>query len=40
VQAEDYRDVEIPAFERAAQGGEARALLVVPDFGGMSGSAV
>jgi hypothetical protein len=40
VQAEDFRDVVLPAFERAAKTGEYRALIVIPDFEGMSGSAL
>lgn len=40
VQAEDFRDVVLPAFERAAKTGEYRAVIVIPDFEGMSGSAL
>lgn len=38
VGAEDFRDVVLPAFERAAKTGEYRAVIVIPDFEGMSGS--
>jgi hypothetical protein len=40
VQAEDFRDVVLPAFENAAKTGEFRALVVVPEFQGMSGGAL
>jgi hypothetical protein len=40
IQAEDYRDVVLPAIERAAKTGEVRFLLVIPEFRGMSGGAV
>ena len=39
-QAEDFRDVVLPAFESAAKTGEFRALVVVPEFQGMSGGAL
>ena len=38
--AEDYRDVIIPALERAADAGEVRWLVVVKDFKGLSGGAL
>jgi hypothetical protein len=38
--AEDYRDVVLPALERAAKSGQVRFLIVIPDFGGMSGGAL
>jgi hypothetical protein len=38
--AEDYRDVVLPALEHAARGGEVRFLIVMRDFGGMSGGAL
>ena len=38
--AGDYRDVVLPALERAAASGEIRFLIVMPDFGGMSGGAM
>src|SRR3974390_3072285 len=40
IQAEDYRDVVLPAIERAAKAGEVRFLIVMPKFEGMSGGAV
>ena len=40
VGAEDYRDVVIPAVERATASGEARFLTVIPDFHGMTGGAL
>ncbi|MEX0172297.1 STAS/SEC14 domain-containing protein [Streptomyces sp. LMG1-1-1.1] len=38
--AEDYRDTVLPALVEAAQAGEVRFLIVVRDFGGMSGGAL
>jgi stage II sporulation SpoAA-like protein len=38
--AEDYRDVVIPAIARAGRTGDVRALLVIPEFAGMSGGAL
>jgi SpoIIAA-like len=38
--AEDYRDVVLPALERAAAAGEVRFVIVMRDFGGMSGGAL
>src|SRR5262245_42597240 len=40
IRAEDYRDVVLPALERAAAGGEVRFVVVIPEFHGMSGGAV
>jgi hypothetical protein len=40
IRAEDYRDVVLPALERAAGSGEVRFVVVIPDFHGMSGGAV
>jgi SpoIIAA-like len=40
IRAEDYRDVILPALERAAAGGEVRFLVVIPEFEGMSGGAL
>jgi hypothetical protein len=40
IKAEDYRDVVLPALERAAQTGEVRFLIVMPEFHGMSGGAI
>ena len=38
--AEDYRDVVLPALERAAASGEVRFVIVMTDFDGMSGGAL
>jgi hypothetical protein len=38
--AEDYRDVVLPALERAAASGEARFVIVMTDFDGISGGAL
>jgi len=38
--AEDYRDVVLPALERAAAGGEVRFVVVIGEFHGMSGGAL
>ena len=40
IKAEDYRDVVLPALERAAAAGEVRFVVVIPEFHGMSGGAV
>ncbi len=40
LQAEDYRDVILPALQRAAEAGEVRFVIVIPDFDGMSGGAL
>jgi hypothetical protein len=40
IQAEDYRDVVLPALEGAAKTGEVRFLLVMPEFHGMTPGAV
>jgi hypothetical protein len=40
VRAEDYRDVVLPALERAFASGEIRSVIVIPDFHGMSGGAL
>lgn len=40
VKAEDYRDVILPALERAAANGEVRFVIVIPEFKGMSGGAL
>jgi hypothetical protein len=40
VHAEDYRDVVLPALQRAYASGEFRFVIVIPEFGGMSGGAV
>jgi hypothetical protein len=38
--AEDYRDVVLPALQRAAAGGEVRFVIVIPEFHGMTGGAL
>ncbi|WP_030277441.1 STAS/SEC14 domain-containing protein [Streptomyces sp. NRRL B-24484] len=38
--AEDYRDVLLPALTRAAEAGEVRFVIVVPEFHGMTGGAL
>jgi len=40
LEAPDYRDVLIPTIEVAAAGGRIRVVLVVEEFGGLSGGAV
>ena len=40
LRAEDYRDVVLPALERAAAAGDIRFVIVIPEFRGMSGGAV
>ena len=40
VLAQDFVDVVLPAFERAAKAGEFRAVIVIPQFTGMSGGAL
>ena len=40
LRAEDYRDVVLPALERAAAAGDVRFVVVIPEFHGMSGGAV
>jgi len=40
LEAADYRDVVLPALERAAATGDVRFLIVMDDFGGMSGGAL
>jgi hypothetical protein len=40
MRAEDYRDVVLPALERAAARGDVRFVVVIPEFHGMSGGAV
>jgi hypothetical protein len=38
--AEDYRDMMIPALERAAASGEVRFVIVIHEFHGMTGGAL
>jgi hypothetical protein len=40
LRAEDYRDVLLPAIERAAAGGDLRIVLVMTDFDGLTGGAM
>jgi hypothetical protein len=40
VAAEDYRDVILPALERAAAAGEVRFLIEIPSFDGMTATAL
>ena len=40
LRAEDYRDVVLPALERAAAGGEVRFVVVISEFQGISGGAL
>jgi hypothetical protein len=40
IAAEDYRDVVLPALERAAEAGDVRFLIVMRSFDGMSGGAL
>jgi hypothetical protein len=40
LKAEDYRDVVLPALERALASGEVRFVIVMPEFRGMSGGAL
>jgi len=38
--AEDYRDVLLPAIEKAAQAGDVRIVIVIDDFGGVTPAAL
>jgi hypothetical protein len=40
LQTEDYRDVLLPAIQRAAANGEVRIVIVIPKFEGFSGGAL
>jgi SpoIIAA-like len=40
IRAEDYRDVVIPAITQAGRSGGVRALVLIPQFSGMSGGAL
>jgi hypothetical protein len=40
LEAQDYKDVLIPAIEHAAEGGKVRVVVVIDDFGGLSGGAL
>jgi hypothetical protein len=38
--AEDYRDVVLPTVEKALAGGRLRVVIVMRDFGGLTGGAL
>ncbi len=40
LRAEDYRDVVLPALERAGATGEIRFVIVIDSFDGMAGGAL
>ena len=40
LKAEDYRDVILPALKRAAESGDVRFVVVIPDFDGFTGGAL
>ena len=40
IHTDDYRDVVLPAVQRAAGAGEIRFVIVIPEFHGMTGGAV
>ena len=40
LRAEDYRDVLLPAIERAAAGGDVRVVIQINDFDGLTGGAL
>ena len=40
IEAEDYRDVLLPAIQKAAADGEVRIVMVLPEFEGLSGGAL
>jgi hypothetical protein len=40
VTADDFKDVVIPAIEKAAQSGEVRFMIVIPEFRGMTPGAL
>ncbi len=40
LKAEDYRDVILPALERAAASSKVRFVIIIPEFHGMSGGAL
>jgi hypothetical protein len=40
LRAEDYRDVVLPALERAAKSGDVRFVIEITSFDGMSGGAL
>ena len=40
IHTDDYRNVVLPAVQRAAAAGEIRFVIVIPEFHGMTGGAV
>ena len=40
LRAEDYRDVLLPAVERAAANGDVRLVIVITEFDGLTGGAL
>jgi hypothetical protein len=40
LRAEDYRDIVLPALQRASEQGDIRFVVVIPDFKGISGGAI
>ncbi len=40
LRAEDYRDILLPAVEKAAEAGEVRVVIVIPSFDGFSSGAL
>ena len=40
LEAEDYRDVLLPAISKAAEAGGVRCVIVITDFGGISAGAL
>ena len=40
LEADDFRQVVLPALERATRSGEVRFLIVYPEFDGLSGGAL
>jgi hypothetical protein len=40
LQTEDYRDVLLPALQKAAANGEVRIVIVLPKFDGATGGAI
>jgi hypothetical protein len=40
IHTDDYRDVVLPAVQRAAAAGEIRFVIEIPEFHGMTGGAV
>jgi hypothetical protein len=40
LETEDYREILLPALQKAAADGEVRIVIVIPKFGGITGGAV